>query len=103
MSLKGYMHTLYLLQGSGGYADINADVYLHAQVESTKERDETGQVYTRQVTLRCFVFDFLQNLCYKRERERETQRERENVMIRISLHGRPVFLLIVKQPQPVGS
>ena len=47
MSLKGYMHTLYLLQGSGGYADIIAEVYLNAQVESTKERDETGQVCTR--------------------------------------------------------
>ena len=63
MSLKGYMDSLYLSQGSGGYADIIAEVYLNAQVESTKERDETGQVCTRQVTLRCFVVDFLQNLC----------------------------------------
>lgn len=42
------MCALCLMQGSGGYADIIADVYLHADVESTKERDETGQVHTRQ-------------------------------------------------------
>ena len=43
------MYVLSCVQGSGGYADVIADVYMHARQLSVKERDGNGDVRTRQV------------------------------------------------------
>nr|KAG5689768.1 hypothetical protein BaRGS_031169 [Batillaria attramentaria] len=40
-----------IMKGTGGIADVLADVYMKAELESTKKRDENGKVRTRTTKL----------------------------------------------------
>ena len=81
------IHALYLVQGSGGYADIIANVYMQAHVENTKTRDETGHVCTRQVSYRTFLSLVSMKTCIyvylslKKEEEKKKRKKRHKYVI----------------------
>lgn len=100
------IHALYLVQGSGGYADIIANVYMQAHVENTKTRDETGHVCTRQVSYRTFLSLVSMKTCIyvylslKKEEKKKKKTQICNNHVLVCTAICYLYISSVEQPQP---